>query len=97
MEELVTQLSGLGVIGIVGGLFLKKYLQESNEDRKIQQDERKQDRELFKKSVENFTSISKEYVDSISKLTIRVENVEENTERIETKIDKILDKAGDSQ
>lgn len=95
MEELITQLSGLGVIGIVGGLFLKKYLQESSEDRKLQQEERKQDRELFKASVENFTTISKEYVESISKLTIRVENVEENTERIEGKIDIVLNKVGE--
>lgn len=95
MEELITQLSGLGVIGIVGGLFLKKYLNESTEDRKIQQEERKEDRELYKQSVENFTNISKEYVESISKLTVRVENVEETTERIESKIDHILDRAGE--
>lgn len=102
MEELITQLSGLGVIGIVGGLFLKKYLQESAEDRKIQQEERMQDRALYRQSVENFTSVSKEYVESISKVTIRVENLEENTEklkdsteRIEDKIDLMLNKVGD--
>ncbi|MGL5568870.1 MAG: hypothetical protein ACRDB9_06495 [Cetobacterium sp.] len=102
MEELITQLSGLGVIGIVGGLFLKKYLQESAEDRKIQQEERMQDRALYKQSVENFTSVSKQYVESISKVTIRVENLEENTEklkdsteRIEDKIDLMLHKVGE--
>ena len=46
---------------------------------------------MFKQSVDNFTTISKEYVDSINKLTHRVENVENNTERIEEKLDKILD------
>lgn len=102
MEELITQLSGLGVIGIVGGLFLKKYLQESAEDRKIQQEERMQDRALYRQSVENFTSVSKKYVESISKVTIRVENLEENTEklkdsteRIEDKIDLMLHKVGE--
>ena len=47
---------------------------------------------MFKQSVDNFTKISKEYVDSINKLTTRVENVEDNTERIEEKLDKVLEK-----
>ena len=91
MEEFVAQFSSLGVIGVLGYILLKKYLEDSEEDRNIQQEERKEDRAMFKKSVDNFTTISKEYVDSINKLTHRVENVENNTERIEEKLDKILD------
>lgn len=97
MENMIAEFSSMGVVGIIGAVFLKKYLTESSEDRKVQQEERKEDRELYKKSVENFTSISKEYVESISKLTLRVENVEETTERIEEKIDKIINKAGDDE
>ena len=91
MEEFVAQFSSLGVIGVLGYILLKKYLEDSEEDRNIQQEERKEDRAMFKQSVDNITTISKEYVDSINKLTHRVENVENNTERIEEKLDKILD------
>ncbi|MGL5718028.1 MAG: hypothetical protein ACRCX2_33805 [Paraclostridium sp.] len=91
MEELITQFASLGIVGIIGGVFLKKYLEESAEDRRIQLEERKEDRDMYRQSIEKFTSISEEYVNSISKLTIRVENLEESTERIETKIDRILD------
>ena len=97
MENMIAEFSSMGVVGIIGAVFLKKYLTESSEDRKVQQEERKEDRELYKKSVENFTSISKEYVESISKLTLRVENVEETTERMEEKIDKIINKVGDDE
>ena len=92
MEEFVSQFSSFGVVGIIGYLLLKKYLDDSKEDRRIQQEERKEDREMFKQSVDNFTKISKEYVDSINKLTTRVENVEDNTKRIEEKLDKVLEK-----
>ena len=92
VEEFVAQFSSLGVIGVLGYILLKKYLEDSEEDRNIQQEERKEDRAMFKQSVDNFTKISKEYVDSINKLTTRVENVEDNTERIEEKLDKVLEK-----
>ena len=92
MEEFISQFSSLGVIGCIGYVLLKKYLDDSKEDRRIQQEERKEDREMFKQSVDNFTKISKEYVDSINKLTTRVENVEDNTKRIEEKLDKVLEK-----
>ena len=92
MEEFVSQFSGLGVVGVIGYALLKKYLEDSKQDRQIQQEERKEDREMFRQSVENFTKISKEYVESIHKLTARIENVENNTERIEEKLDKVLEK-----
>ena len=92
MEEFVSQFSSLGIIGVIGYVLLKKYLDDSKEDRRIQQEERKEDRAMFKQSVDNFTTISKEYVDSINKLTTRVENVENNTERIEEKLDKVLER-----
>ena len=39
-------------------------------------DEKKEDRELFRRSVETFTDISKIYVESIASLTVRVGIVE---------------------
>ena len=79
MEELIAEFSSIGAVGVIAYYLFKNTM-----------DEKKEDRELFRKSVETFTETSKTYAESISSLTIRVENVEENTERIENKLDKIL-------
>ena len=81
MEELIAEFSSIGAIGIIAYYLFKNTM-----------DEKKEDRELFRKSVETFNDTSKAYAESISSLTIRVENVEEGTERIESKIDKVLEK-----
>lgn len=83
MEEMINQFASLGAVGLIAYYLFKNTL-----------DEKKEDRDLFRKSVETFTETSKSYADSISKLTVRVENVEEGTERIENKIDKFLEKVG---
>ena len=44
MENMIAEFSSMGVVGIIGAVFLKKYLTESSEDRKVQQEERKEDR-----------------------------------------------------
>ena len=44
VEEFIAQFSSLGVIGVLGYILLKKYLEDSEEDRNIQQEERKEDR-----------------------------------------------------
>lgn len=86
MEEMVGQFASLGAIGLIAYYLFKNTL-----------DEKKEDRELFRKSVETFNETSKSYAESISKLTVRVENVEENTETINIKLDKVLDKVGNNQ
>ena len=47
MEELVTQLSSLGAIGILCALLFKNTMQE-----------KKEDRDMYKKTVENFIELS---------------------------------------
>ena len=81
MEEMITQFTSLGAVGLIAYTLFKNTL-----------DEKKEDRELFRKSVETFSEVSKNYAESITSLSLRVENVEEVTERIENKIDDLIEK-----
>ena len=83
MEDIIGQFASLGAVGIIAYTLFKNTL-----------DEKKEDRDLFRRSVETFTETSKSYAESISKLTVRVEHVEQGTERIENKIDEFLEKVG---
>lgn len=83
MEEMVGSFTSLGAIGIIAYTLFKNTM-----------DEKKEDRELFRKSVETFTDTSKAYAESITSLSVRVENVEEGVSRTENKVDKILEKVG---
>ncbi len=65
------QFASLGAVGLIAYALFKNTLEE-----------KKEDRELFRRSVETFTETSKTYAESITSLTVRVENVEESTERI---------------
>ena len=94
MEQMITEFAGLGIVGLIGGYLFTTFMKERAEERKISIENQKEDRELFRKSVETFTETSKTYAESITSLTVRVENVEESTERRETKLDKVLDKVG---
>jgi hypothetical protein len=65
METMITDFAGLGVIGVIGGYLFTTFMKETTEERKINQDIQREDRELFKKSVETFIATSKTYAESI--------------------------------
>lgn len=81
MEEMITQFASLGAVGMIAYYLFKNTMEE-----------KKEDRELFRKSVETFQEVSKSSAESISALNIRVEKVENSTERIENKIDDLIEK-----
>lgn len=81
MEEMITQFASLGAVGMIAYYLFKNTMEE-----------KKEDRELFRKSVETFSEVSKSSAESISALNIRVEKVENSTERIENKIDDLIEK-----
>lgn len=91
MEQLITEFAGLGIVGLIGGYLFTTFMKERSEERKISLENQKEDRELYRKSVETFTETSKTFAESIGSLTVRVENVEEVAGRTESKIDKILE------
>lgn len=77
MEQLVAEFARYGVIGLIGGYLFTTFIKERAEERKVSMENQKEDRELFRKSVETFTETSKSYAETIVSLTIRIENVEE--------------------
>lgn len=81
MEDFVAQFVNIGAVGIVAYVLFKNTL-----------DEKKQDRDLYRESVETFTETSKQYAESIQTLSYRVENVEQGNGRIEQKLDKFIDR-----
>lgn len=56
MEQIITELAGYGVLGLVGGYLFTTFMKERAEERKISLENQKEDRELFRKSVETFPS-----------------------------------------
>ena len=82
--EIMKQLTSVGVVGVMAYYLFKNAMTE-----------KKEDRDLYRDSVKTFTETSKSYAESITALTSRVENVEEGTERIERKLDKVLEKVGE--
>lgn len=94
MEQIITEFAGLGIVGLIGGYLFTTFMKERAEERKINIENQKEDRELFRKSVETFNKTSKTYAETIGSLTVRVENVEEGIIRTEDKVDKILEKVG---
>jgi hypothetical protein len=81
MEDFVAQFINVGAIGVIAYVLFKNTLEE-----------KKQDRDLYRKSVNTFTETSKQYADSIQNLSLRMENVEEGNERIENKLDNFINK-----
>lgn len=84
MEEIANQFLSLGAVGVIAYTLFKNTL-----------DEKKEDRELYRKSVETFSETSKSYAESITSLSVRVENLEEGNDRIESKIDTLLQTKGE--
>ncbi|MBY2477397.1 hypothetical protein C4097_00220 [Clostridioides difficile] len=87
MEELVTQLSSLGAIGILCALLFKNTMQE-----------KKEDRDMYKKTVENFIELStqqqeinKNLLLEMGVIKIDVEDIKEDV----TDIKVMLQKEGD--
>ena len=81
MEDMIGQFASLGAVGMIAYVLFKNTLEE-----------KKQDRDLYRESVETFTETSKQYAESIQTLSHRVENVEQGNGRIEQKLDKFIDR-----
>nr|WP_312985517.1 hypothetical protein [Clostridioides sp.] len=79
MEQFSTELINLGVVSVIAYLLVSNVLAE-----------KKEDRDLYIQSVDTFTEVTRQFADSIQGLSSRIENVEEGTERIEQKLDNII-------
>ncbi|MBS5787074.1 MAG: hypothetical protein KIC98_04125 [Clostridioides difficile] len=79
MEQFGTELINLGVVSVIAYLLVSNVLAE-----------KKEDRDLYRQSVDTFTEVSKQFADSIQGLSSRIEKVEEGNERIEQKLDNFF-------
>ncbi|MCR1955231.1 hypothetical protein NSA24_10550 [Clostridioides mangenotii] len=79
MEQFSAELINLGVVSVIAYLLVSNVLAE-----------KKEDRDLYIQSVDTFTEVTRQFADSIQGLSSRIENVEEGTERIEQKLDNII-------
>ncbi|WP_024622552.1 hypothetical protein [Metaclostridioides mangenotii] len=79
MEQIGSELINLGIAGVIAYLLINNVLSE-----------KKEDRDLYRQSVDTFTEVSRQFADSIQGLSARVENVEKGTDRIEQKLDNII-------
>lgn len=79
MEQFGTELINLGVVSVIAYLLINNVLAE-----------KKEDRDLYRQSVDTFTEVSKQFADSIQGLSSRIEKVEEGNERIEQKLDNFF-------
>ncbi|ARB07076.1 putative holin [Clostridioides phage phiSemix9P1] len=87
MEELVTQLSSLGAIGILCALLFKNTMQE-----------KKEDRDMYKKTVENFIELSTQQQEINKNLLMEMGVMKTDVEEIKedvTDIKVMLQKEGD--
>ena len=85
MEEIITQFAGLGAVGIIAGVLFKKLIDDSNNDKEYFRAEIKETRELYKEELKNDREI---YINSIDKLTNRLDVVEDTVKEIKDKIDR---------
>ncbi|MBU5307977.1 hypothetical protein KQI18_09280 [Clostridioides mangenotii] len=79
MEQFGTELINLGVVSVIAYLLISNVLAE-----------KKEERDLYRQSVDTFTEVSKQFADSIQGLSSRIEKVEEGNERIEQKLDNFF-------
>lgn len=85
MEEVMTQFASLGAVGIIAGVLFKKFLDDSNSDKEYFRNEIKETRELYK---EELKKDRETYINSIEKITNRIDIIEDDVKEIKEKLDK---------
>lgn len=81
IRELIMLITNTGAMGAVAFMLLNHLMKSQEEDRK-----------LFRDSVNEFKEITHLQSENMQKLNYRVENVEKSTERIESKLEYVINK-----
>ena len=81
IRELVMLITNTGAMGAVAFMLLNHVMKSQEEDRK-----------LFRDSVNEFKEITHMQSKNMQNLNYRVENVEKSTERIESKLELVINK-----
>lgn len=85
MEEIINSFMSLGAVGVVAGVLFKKLIDDSNNDKEYFRNEIKESRELYK---EELRKDRETYINSIEKITNRIDIIENDVKEIKDKIDK---------
>lgn len=80
MEELVTQLSSLGAIGVICAILFKNAMQE-----------KKDDRDMYKKTVENFIELSTQQQEINKNILVEMGAMKTDVEEIKEDVIDIKD------
>lgn len=80
MEQLITELSSLGAIGILCALLFKNTMQE-----------KKEDREMYKKTVENFIELSTQQQEINKNILVEMGTMKTDVEEIKVDVIDIKD------
>lgn len=87
MEESLIQLTGFGVVGVIGGKLFNTFMKERAEERKIALKNQQEDRELYRQSVETFTNVTQTFANSFNELSSDLNEIKED-------VNKIIEKVG---
>ena len=85
MEEIINSFMSLGAVGIVAGVLFKKLIDDSNSDKEYFRNEIKETRELYKEELKNDRET---YINSIEKITNRIDVIENDVKEIKDKLDR---------
>lgn len=85
MEDMITQFASLGAVGVVAGVLFKKLIDDSNNDKEYFRNEIKETRELYKEELKNDRET---YINSIEKITNRIDIIEDDVKEIKDKLDR---------
>lgn len=85
MDEMMKSFMSLGVTGVLAGVLFKKFLDDSNNDKEYFRNELKESRELYKEELKKDREI---YINSIEKITNRIDTLEDKVEDINKKLEK---------
>lgn len=80
MEQLVTELSSLGAIGIICAILFKNAMQE-----------KKDDRDMYKKTVENFIELSTQQQEINKNILVEMGAMKTDVEEIKVDVTDIKD------
>lgn len=92
MDEIMSSFMSLGMCGVVAGVLFKKFIEDSSSDKEYFRNEIKESREVFQEELRKQREESQKdreiYIESIEKITGRIDVIESDIKDIKEKINK---------
>ena len=78
-QELINSFASLGVVGVIGLVLFRKFINDSESDKTYFRNELKATREIYQEELKKDREI---YIASIDKITSRIDNIENDVKDI---------------